>query len=47
LARVDDSTSPPTVVPTGVAVHPTAMAPFVGGVWVSELTKRRLTKVLC
>jgi hypothetical protein len=47
LARVDDSTSPPTVVSTGVAVHATAMAPFVGGVWVSELTKRRLTKVLC
>jgi hypothetical protein len=47
LARVDDSTSPPTVVPTGVAVHPTAMDPFAGGVWVAELRKRRLTKVVC
>jgi hypothetical protein len=47
LARVDDSVSPPTVVPTGVAVRPTAMEPFAGGVWIAELTKRRLTKVVC
>jgi hypothetical protein len=47
LARVDDGTSPPTVVPSGVAVRPTAMEPFAGGVWVAELTKRRLTKVVC
>jgi hypothetical protein len=47
LARVDGSASPPTVVPTRLVVYPTAMAAFDGGVWVSELTKSRLTKVVC
>lgn len=47
LARLNDATSPPTVVPSSVVVHPTAMEPFADGVWVAELRKRRLIKVVC
>jgi hypothetical protein len=47
LARLNDEASPPTVVPSDVVVHPTAMEPFADGVWVAEMTKRRLTKVVC
>jgi hypothetical protein len=47
LARIDDTKAPPVVAPTGIDVVPTQIVPFLGGVWVAEATKNRVTKVIC
>jgi hypothetical protein len=47
LARIDDTKAPPVVAPTGIDVVPTQMVPFLGGVWVADAAKNRVTKVIC
>lgn len=48
LARIEDTKAPPVVIPTGIDVVPTAgLVPFPGGVWVTEASKKRVTKVVC
>lgn len=47
LARIDDTKAPPVVVPTGIDVVPTQVAPFPGGIWVAEATRNTVTKIIC
>lgn len=47
LARIDDTTAPPVVVPTGLGNVATHLAPFRGGVWIVESDRNRVTKVTC
>lgn len=47
LGRIDESVSPPSLVPTDLTLQPTMMEAFSGGVWVAELSKRRVTEIVC